>query len=155
MNRYLLWSLFLFALCFLQCKSHVVLTSFDRIEVYYIPWDLSTEARWTELEARNTKTRYVSYFCTEDKAIINNFISFFRPDKFKSADKSIEGVPPYMIIDLIYNSGHKDKVVVGPSIFFEFCDKLYIMDDRFRSWLQESIPKAGFPDGVRRSNCSE
>ena len=149
------WIFFFLLTVNLSCHSNNFIIqdpAFDQLEIYYVPWELKTEARWTEYEVRDTTISYVSYFCTADKTIIERFRKCLLSDNLEAVSY-VKGVPPYMLIDIGYISGKTDKVIIGPNSFLEYNQSIYSINEELKKWIKDFIPEATFPIGKKCDQC--
>ena len=154
-NTYVLWTV-IALLMLVGCKSQFGKKEANRIvelRVRYIPWNMSTQAIWTEDDVRDDKVSYISSYCTTEKQVITQFAQCFTPQNFKH-QPTIRGVPAYMLVDIMYSSGKTDKLIIGDSIFMEYEGSIYRVSESLRQWVETYIPPATFPEGRRDPGCT-
>lgn len=143
----------LLGLLSVNCSSTSKVSQKKHLEVFYVPFSMSTEGRLFESEVRDLSIPYVSYYCTSEKSIVEEFEEFVL-NLSTNPEKEIKDIAPYMVIDLFSNPGVYEKIVIGPSIFFEKNGQVYLMSKEFKDWVSNNFPEATFPIGSRVPNCS-
>ena len=124
------------------------------LEVFYVPFEMSTEGQLLESEVRDLSIPYVSYYCTSNSKIINEFkeLAF---GSSRKPEEVIKDIAPYMVIDYLPKSKDYEKVIIGPSVFFKINGKVYLMSKEFKDWIGNNFPKATFPVGSRVPPCGK
>lgn len=124
------------------------------LKVYYVPFSMSTESKLFESETRNLGTSYVSFFCTSEKVIIDEFVSLALSPANPPEEK-IEDVAPYMVVDVVEGEGQVKKIVIGPSVFYKLDEEVFLMPIELKRWIENFIPPANFPIGNRENKCGD
>jgi hypothetical protein len=125
----------------------------EYLEVFYVPFSMSTEGRLFESEVRDLSIPYVSYYCTSERSIMKEFEEFALKTSI-TPEEEIKDIAPYMVVDFFYKSGSYEKIIIGPSIFFKKNGQVYLMSKEFKDWISNNFPEATFPTGSRVPNCS-
>ncbi len=136
----------------INCKNVNRIPRGQYLEVFYVPFSMSTEGQLFESEVRDLSIPYVSHFCTSKSGIMNQLRAFAYDPSLQKED-IIKDIAPYMVIDIHTKSNSIEKVIIGPSIFFKRKGKVYLMSREFKEWVDSTFPKATFPVGSRQT-CS-
>jgi hypothetical protein len=122
------------------------------LEFFYIPWEVDRESTVTESELRDLNDPLISYYCTREPKMINEFVRFF-DIKQLNLELEIGSIEPYMIVDINYSNGKVQKLIAGKSMFIEYEGRVYSILGKQRIWLRERIPQATSPIGLRMPQC--
>lgn len=153
MNKTVILLLSLLFILTVNCSGTKGVEPESYVEVYYIPFSMSTEGKLVESETRNLKVPYVSFFCTSDKKFIKRIkhLSLATNNTF---EKQIDDVAPYMLIDIFEGDNLVKTITVGSSVFFKVDEVVYLMSKELKVWIDTNIPVATFPVGSRENGCN-
>jgi len=149
-----IWMMISFLLLEISCSITEKINQEECLEVFYVPFEMSTEGKLFESEVRDLSIPYVSYFCTSNTKLLDEFKEELMSNSSGEPEEVIKDVAPYMIIDFLPDSENYQKVIIGPSVFFKVGGKVYLMSKEFNNWINNNIPEATFPTGSRISTCS-
>lgn len=119
---------------------------FDYIEVYYLPMTLRSESDLKKEEVMDLSDPKVSYICIAEESVVSDIIQITSDGEVSEKNYGLD----YRIIIRIYQRSKLFKEVgLDRNHHYEIAGTYYYRNKALINWINQNIPVATFPKGLR------